>query len=114
MYQLTVPHFTDTFTKTLTIPREWFVNEDRSKAIGKFVLKPLELALVGLERAFRGDWQGFSVIIKDVESGGETSLGRFNWHWGYTGSEAVRQRLRAGTAYCERTKDDVVREWRLQ
>jgi len=106
-YQLTVPHFSDTFTKTLTISREWFVNEDRSKAIGKFILKPLQLAL---QRELRD----VAVIIKDVESGGATSLGSFTWNTQLTESRAVRQRQRAGAAYCERTKSYVFREWRFR
>ena len=85
------------------IPREWFVNEDRSKALGKFVLKPLQLELQPSE------FRDVAVIVKDVENGGVTSLGSL-----YPHELGTEQRHRAGAAYCERTKDDVFREWRSQ
>ena len=102
-HRLVVPHFSDTFTKTLFIPREWFVNEDRSKALGKFVLKPLQLELQPSE------FRDVAVIVKDVENGGATSLGSL-----YSHELGTKQRHRAGAAYCERTKDDVFREWQSQ
>ena len=110
-----MPHFSDTFTKTLSLPREWFVNEDRSKAISKFVLKPLTIA-TKLDDNLRASYiDRIRVTVRDVENGDATPLGRFRWTSRITGSESVHNilnRQRAGTAYCERTKSGVSLEWR--
>ena len=114
-HRLAVPHFSDTFTKTLSLPREWFVNEDRSKAISKFVLKPLTIATNHDVSLGKNYIDRIKVTVKDVENGDATQIGGFRWTSPRTGSESVHNilnRQRAGTAYCERTKSGVSLEWR--